>query len=200
MKHLAVVGLSASGLLAAACGLTTDGIATTASSSKPSPLSTSAAPLTGVSAPTTAAANPRVTDTTFDGCASVTDAEATSWELDPASKTDTKDRSTLGAENVRGCLWDGDKWQVRVYSVNGSITQWEKPNPDFDPKTQFQFGTRQGWLAHDAPPKHDCTAVVASEHGIAAVQVIPSTALEDANTNVCPITQKIMTTIAPRIP
>ncbi|TDZ81208.1 DUF3558 family protein [Mycobacteroides salmoniphilum] len=199
MKSRTVVGVVAACLLAAACNATTDGIATVTSSTASSQTTALPTTLAGVSLPTTAAPNPKVTGTTFDGCASVTDAEATSWGLNLSSKTDTKDRSTLGAEDVRGCLWDGDKWQVRVYAINGSLSLWERPSPNFDRKTQVQFGTRPGWLAHGSHIP-DCTAVVASEQGLAGVQVLPDRALQLDHTDVCPIAQQIMNTILPRIP
>ncbi|MBA0049099.1 DUF3558 family protein [Mycobacteroides sp. LB1] len=199
MKSPVVAGVAAAGLLLAACQTSTGGIATVSSGAVSSPATTTSTALVGVSPPTAAAPNPKVTGTTFDGCASVTDAEATSWGLDLSSKRTTADDNAVGADSVRGCVWDGDKWQVRAYAVNGSITEWGRPSPDFDRKEQVQFGSRQGWLAHGARIP-DCTAVVGSEQGLAGVQVIPHRALQLDHTDVCPITQQIMTTIVSRIP
>lgn len=152
-------------------------------------------PLAGVSSPTTAAPNPNVTGTTFDGCASVTDSQVTSWELDASTKRDTKD-SLLG-EGVRGCRWNGDKWFLRVYATNGSMADWEKPQPQFDRQEKVQIGTRQGGTGHEAG---GCSAVVSSQQGLAVVQVDLSRKLEREGFDACPLAVQIMTAIEPKIP
>lgn len=152
-------------------------------------------PLAGVSSPTTAAPNPNVTGTTFDGCASVTDSQVTSWELDASTKRDTKD-SLLG-EGVRGCRWNGDKWFLRVYATNGSFAEWEKPQPQFDRQEKVQIDTRQGATGHEAS---GCSAVVSSQQGLAVVQVDLSRKLEREGFDACPLAVQIMTAIEPKIP
>lgn len=194
MKSAALARAAVAGLLTAACHGATDGTPTIAS-----PAVTTTTVLSGVSPPTTAPPNPKVTGTTFDGCASVTDAEAKSWGQDLTTKRTTAEDNALGADSVRGCVWDGDKWQVRVFAVDGSLDLWGRSSTDFDRKEQVQFGSRQGWLAHGARIP-DCTAVVASQEGLAGVQLLPNRALELDHTDVCPMTQQIMTSIVSRIP
>lgn len=159
-----------------------------------SPIPTST-PLAGVSPPTTAAPNPNVTGTTFDGCASVTDLQIASWELDASTKRDTKD-SILG-EGVRGCRWNGDKWFLRVYATNGSMAAWEKPQPQFDRQEKVQIGSRQGGTGHEAS---GCSAVVSSQQGLAVVQVDLARKSEREGFDACPLAVQIMTAIEPRIP
>lgn len=201
MRPQTIVVIAVACLTLAACGGTVTGSPVTADvTGSTSTRVITPTQLTGVSPPTTAALNPNVTGTTFDGCASVSDSEITSWELDPTSKVDTKDSKTLGSESVRGCHWKGTKWYLRVYANNGSIADWERPQPQFDRIEPVKIGQRDGWVAHDAPPHGGCTVVLSSQQGIAAVQVDPIVKLMDQGFDACPLATKIMTTIELRIP
>lgn len=132
--------------------------------------------LSGVSPPTTAAPNPNVTGTTFDGCASITDAEAASWELKPETKFDTKGEPQ--AQTIRGCIWKGSKWYLKVYAGNGSLSQFDNPCDREDRKESPTIGSRTGWLIH-SNNQATCVAVLPSEQGIATVQVDLTLALTD---------------------
>ncbi|MBE5458373.1 DUF3558 family protein [Mycobacteroides abscessus] len=190
-----VLIVTVSFVLAGCSGAVTgDPVVASVSDVSHSPIPTST-PLAGVSPPTTAAPNPNVTGTTFDGCASVTDLQITSWELDSSTKRDTKD-SILG-EGVRGCRWNGDKWFLRVYATNGSMAVWEKPQPQFDRQEKVQIGSRQGGTGHEAS---GCSAVVSSQQGLAVVQVDLARKLEREGFDACPLAVQIMTAIEPRIP
>lgn len=184
------------GLLLAGCGTTVTGEPTAASISGSS---SPRAPVTlpGVSPPTTAAPNPNVTGTTFDACASVTDAEASSWELKPDTKFDTKGEPQ--AQTVRGCIWKGDKWWLKLYAGNGSVSQFDKPNDREDRREPLTIGSRSGWLIHSSN-QIACVAVLPSEQGIATVQVSLTLELTDQRYDQCPLAKQIMTTIEPRIP
>ncbi|SHQ55674.1 DUF3558 family protein [Mycobacteroides abscessus] len=190
-----ILGAVASALALAACGGTVAGTPAT----EATPESTSASPtaLAGVSPPTTAAPNTRVTATTFDGCASVTDAEAKSWELDPASKQDAKD--TLFSQNVRGCRWTGPKWFLKVGAVDGALSQWDTPREENDRQERIMIGSRSGWLLHN---KNQATCAIAlpSQQGIATIQVDLKSELTKQRFDQCPLAVQIATTIEPRIP
>lgn len=183
-------------LLSAACGNTIVGepmtISTTGSSASRAPIT-----LAGVSPPTTAAPNENITGNTFDGCASVTDAEAASWELKPETKHDTKD--TPQSRTVRGCIWKGDKWWLKLYAGNGSVSKFDPPQEYVDRQEPITIGSRSGWLMHSSDGA-TCAAVLPSGQGIATVQVELNLALTDARYDQCPLAKQIMTTIEPRIP
>lgn len=185
------------GLLVAGCGNTVTGEPTTANVSGTTEPSRAPVKISGVSPPTTAAPNPDVTGTTFDGCASVTDAEAASWGVKPETKFDTK--GTPQSRTVRGCNWKGDKWWLRVYSGNGAVSQFDKPSDREDRKEPLTIGSRTGWLIHSSD-QMVCAAVLPSEQGIATVQVSLNLELTDQRYDQCPLTKQIMTTIEPRIP
>ncbi|WP_236737535.1 DUF3558 family protein [Mycobacteroides franklinii] len=167
-------------------------------------LSTAAAtaPSLDLTPPTTAVANPQVTGTSFDGCAAVTKVEEAQWQLRPDSKHDTANNGPLGAESVRGCLWNGKNGQVRVYAFDGTIQRWQKAQQrNFDRMEPTQFGDREGLVAHKAPDQvPGCTVLLPSQSGIAGVMTLPSVALEDQGADMCPFATQIMTTIEPRIP
>ncbi|MUM23977.1 DUF3558 domain-containing protein [Mycobacterium sp. CBMA271] len=180
-----------------ACGNTVAGTPTAMSIGPSSSTPRTQVTLSGVSPPTTAAPNDNVTGTTFDGCASVTDAEIASWELKPETKHDTKGQPQ--ARNVRGCLWNGKQWYLRIYAVNGSITQWDKPQEDNDRQEAITIGSRSGWLLH-SKDQITCTIALPSQQGIATVQVNLNLELTDQRYDQCPLAKQIMTTIEPRIP
>ncbi len=158
-------------------------------------------PLAGVSPPRTAAPNSSVTGTEFDGCAVITDAEVTSWGLDPTSKEDIN--KNVNALNVRGCTWGtllaGEIWFLKVYAGNGSLAQFEQPLPQFDRKEQVQIGSRQGWILHDRA-EQSCSVVLPSQQGIATVQIDLGVKLEDQKFDACPRAVQLATAIEPKIP
>lgn len=187
--------LTALCLLVAACNDPVTGLPTTTSSSASSARVIPA--LSGVSPPTTAAPNPDVKGTTFDGCASVTDAEVASWELTPETKHDTK--GTPMSSTVRGCIWKGPKWYLKVYAGNGQVSQFDQPSDKTDHQEPITIGSRTGWLIHSSN-QATCVAVLPSENGIATVQVDLTLELTDQRYDQCPLAKQIMTTIEPRIP
>ncbi|WP_324611906.1 DUF3558 domain-containing protein [Mycobacteroides immunogenum] len=182
--------------LIAGCGSTVTGqpaaVSATGSSSSHTP-----APLSGVSPPTTAAPNENVTGTTFDACASITDTEAASWELKPETKFDTK--GTPQSQTVRGCIWKGTKWYLKVYAGNGSISHFDPPQEYVDRQEPITIGSRTGWLMHSGD-QMVCAAVLPSEQGIVTVEVSLTLELTNQRYDQCPLAKKIMTTIEPRIP
>lgn len=195
------VGVSAAVcLLLAGCGGSTGGNPVTVPGSQAGTSSTPT-PLAGVSPPTAAAPNPRVTGTTFDGCAVITDAEVSSWGLDPTSKKDIK--GAVDATNFRGCRWGTplgvDTWFLKVYAGNGSVAQFEQPLPEFDRKEQVQIGTRHGWMAHFADTL-SCLVMLPSQNGIATVQISLGVKLQDRRFDACPRAVQLATAIEPKIP
>lgn len=187
-------------VLLAGCEGSTEGSPVAASGS-PSGTSSTSAPLAGVSPPTTAAPNSSVTGTEFDGCAAITDAEVTSWGLDPTSKLDMK--GDVNALNVRGCRWGTplgvDTWFLNVYAGNGSMAQWERPLPEFDRKERVQVGSRQGWMARYGDTLN-CLVMLPSQNGIATVQIDLGVKLEDRKFDACPRAVQLATAIEPKIP
>lgn len=188
-----MVLLVASACALAGCGGTVAGTPATEATTG----STSASPtaLAGVSPPTTAAPNTRVTATTFDGCASVTDTEAKSWELE--RKEDLAGQ--MFAQNVRGCVWDGSKWFLKVYAIDGSLSQWDRPRTENDRQERITVGSRSGWLLHDEN-QISCSVALPSQQGIATIQVDLNSELTKQRFDQCPLAVQIATTIEPRIP
>ncbi|WP_078321314.1 DUF3558 family protein [Mycobacteroides chelonae] len=201
MKAKAISVLLLAGCLLAGCGGSTEGNPVAAPSSEAS-TSSSPTPLVGVSPPTAAAPNPRVTDTTFDGCAAITDAEVTSWGLDPTNKNDIK--KNVNARNVRGCSWGTplgvDTWFLKVYAGNGAVAHFEQPLPQFDRKERVQIGSRQGWMLHDGGFELSCLVVLPSQQGIATVQIDLGVKLQDRKFDACPRAVQLATAIEPKIP
>lgn len=188
-----LVGLGGCLILA---GCTTSGAPVTESTAASSS-STALTVLAGVSPPTTAAPNPRVTGTTFDGCASVTDAEAISWELDPASKVDMAGK--MFTQNGRGCRWTGPKWFLKLYAIDGSLSQWDTLQYGNDWQKKITIGGRAGWLLH-TKDQATCTVALPSQQGIATVQVDLDLEPQRAGYDQCPLAVQIATTVEPRIP
>lgn len=98
---------------------------------------------------------------------------------------------------MRGCRWNGDKWFLRVYSTNGSMAEWQKPQPRFDRQEKVQIGARQGGTGHDPDA---CSAVLPSQQGLAVVQVDLTVKLKREGFDACPLAVQIMSAIEPRIP
>lgn len=192
--------VAAFGVAIAGCEGTVAGTAATAPATT-EPAATSAAaptPLAGVSPPTTAASNPNVTGTFFDGCASVTDSEVLSWQLDPKRKVDLK--GVVFSENGRGCIWHGTQWHLKVYAIDGSLSQWNTPiTYKYDRQEHITIGGRSGWLLHNKN-QISCTVALPSQQGIASVQVDLDPELTHQHYDQCPLAVQIATTIEPRIP
>lgn len=192
-------------LVADACSGDVTGTPVAGSSSATSSSLGAPASLSGVSPPTTAAPNPNVTATRFDGCASVTDAEAESWELDPASKVDLEGK--LFSQSGRGCAWSGvpegeshvPRWYLKVYAIDGSLSQWDKPVARYDRQEKITIGSRTGWLLHNVN-QAICSVALPSQNGIATVQVDLNSELTKARYDQCPLVVQIATTVEPRIP
>lgn len=192
MRLRAAGGVAVLCMLMTACHGQTDG--------EPASSAATATSLAGVSPPTTAAPNKNVTGATFDGCASVTDAEAASWGADPAKKHDDADGRTAQWEIVRGCYWFGPKWQLRVDARDGSLANFDHPDPKFEHKEQVQIGSRQAWVARDAAPHAGCMVFIPSQQGIVTVQLVGGIDVQDARTDLCPQAIEIMKALEPRIP
>lgn len=190
-------------LMLAGCGGSTAGtpVAESAGGHGKTTATVSTVAPSDLSPPTTALPNPEVKGASFDACASVADAQVRSWELDPASKRDTSVDKALGWWGVRGCLWDGPKWFVRIYAFDGTIDGWKEQYRDDLASTEtVQFGSREGLIAHALPPRLNCRAVIPSQQGLVAVMVNPAFDLEKQKFDVCPLATRIMTDIEPRIP
>ncbi|ORA61645.1 DUF3558 family protein [Mycobacteroides franklinii] len=138
----------------------------------------------------------RVKGTTFDACTAITDADVATWEVKPGSRDA---HTTAFGQNVRGCIWDGPKWGVKVYAVDGSVSGFERLNDRWDRQEQVTIGTRTGWLLHDREGM-SCTIVVPSQQAIAAVQVDLNLDLTRQHYDQCPLALQIMTQIEPKIP
>lgn len=192
MKWVAVVTVLA--VLAAGC--THDGIqgapAAGSTSTAFSTLSSSAS----TSFPTSSTKSDPVKGTTFDPCTAITDADTATWEVRP----DRRDaHATAFGQNVRGCIWDGPKWGIKIYAVDTSISQLGQPNSRFDRQEPVQVGLRTGWLLHD---KNwiGCSVAIPSQQATATVQVDLNLDLTRQHYDQCPLALQIMKQIEPKIP
>ncbi|TDZ97632.1 DUF3558 family protein [Mycobacteroides salmoniphilum] len=137
-----------------------------------------------------------VKGTTFDACTAITDADTATWDVKP----DKRDAHTTAfGQNVRGCIWDGPKWGIKIYAVDTTISQLEQPNSRFDRQERVQVGSRTGWLLHD---KNwiGCSVAIPSQQAIATVQVDLNLDLTRERYDQCPLALRIMTQIEPKIP
>ncbi|WP_134071519.1 DUF3558 family protein [Mycobacteroides salmoniphilum] len=181
-------------------GCTHDGIqgVSTAGSSSTSPVlpsSSSGAP--SATATTKTTVSDPVKGTTFDACSVITDADvAPWWGVKPAKRDAHK---TAFGQNVRGCIWDGPRWGIKIYAVNTPISVLEQPNGRFDRQEPVQVGSRMGWLLHD---KNwiGCAIGIPSQQGVAAVQVDLNLEETQQHLDQCPLALRIMTQIEPKIP
>ncbi|MBB4854890.1 hypothetical protein HNP40_002282 [Mycobacteroides chelonae] len=192
MKWIAVVAVSTALLIGCAHnGI--QGTPTTKSTSTPSsPPSSSAS----VTSPTINTDSDPVKGTTFDPCTAITDADTATWEVKP-EKRDA--HTTAFGQRVRGCIWNGPKWGIKIYAVKGSLAQFEQPNGRFDRQERVQIGSRPGWLLHD---KNwiGCSVGIQSQQAIAAVQVDLNLDLTEQHYDQCPLALQIMKQIEPKIP
>lgn len=137
-----------------------------------------------------------VAGTTFDACTAITDADVATWEVKP-DKRDA--HATAFGQNVRGCIWDGPKWGVKVYAVDTPLSQLAQPNDKWDRHEPVTVGTRSGWLVHNVNGA-SCTVAIPSEQAIAAVQVDLNLDLTEQHYDQCPLALQIMKQIEPKIP
>lgn len=195
MKMRWIAGVAALSALLASC--THDGIQGTPT---PGPTSTSSGSTsldTSTSSTATNTDSNPVKGTTFDACSSITDADVATWKVDPANKRDA--HQTAFGQRVRGCIWGGPDWFVKVYAVDGSIAQLEQPNIRFDRQERVQIGSRSGWLLHDKSGI-GCSVGIQSQQAIAAVQIDLKTDLTAQHYDQCPLALQIMKQIEPKIP
>ncbi|SHU70106.1 Protein of uncharacterised function (DUF3558) [Mycobacteroides abscessus subsp. abscessus] len=153
-----------------------------------------------VSSPTTVAttaATDAVKGTTFDACGAVTDSDLSAWNVDPASRRDA--HSVLWGQNVRGCVWDGPQWGIKVYAVDGKLSNFETPNESNDRQERITIGARSGWLLHTKNGL-SCTVVLPSQQALAAAQVDLDSDLTKQRYDQCPLAVQIATQIEPKIP
>ncbi|SKU94651.1 Protein of uncharacterised function (DUF3558) [Mycobacteroides abscessus subsp. bolletii] len=148
-------------------------------------------------APATTNASDAVKGTTFDPCGAVTDADLSAWQVDPATKRDA--HTVLWGQNVRGCVWDGPQWGVRVYAVDGKLSNFEAPDESNDRQERITVGSRSGWLMHTKNGL-SCTVVLPSQQALAAAQVDLNRELTKQRYDQCPLTVQIATQIEPKIP
>ncbi|NGX06872.1 hypothetical protein UI24_06915 [Mycobacteroides franklinii] len=134
--------------------------------------------------------------TTFDACSAITDSDVATWEVKP-EKRDA--HTTAFGQNVRGCIWDGPKWGIKVYAVDTSLSQLEQPNDRWDRHEQVKVGARSGWLIHDVNGA-TCSVSIPSQQAIATVQVDLNLDLTRQRYDQCPLALQIMTQIEPKIP
>lgn len=186
-----VVGLCA---VVAGCGGGSgiSGSATTATSMAASVTASSSA-----AAAATTSATDAVKGTTFDPCAAVTDADLTGWKVDPASRRDA--HTVLWGQNVRGCVWDGPSWGIKVYAVDGKLSNFETPDESNDRQERITVGSRSGWLLHTKNGL-SCTVVLPAQQALAAAQVDLDSDLTKQRYDQCPLAVQIATQIEPKIP
>ncbi|MDO3129095.1 DUF3558 family protein [Mycobacteroides abscessus] len=191
MKWIAVVAVSS----ALVAGCTHDGIkGSPAAGSASSSISSADASVTTT---TTQTSGDPVKGTTFDGCAAVTSDELTSWEVDPSSKQDA--HNIAFGQNVRGCMWVGPKWGIKIYAVDANLDQLGQPQKRFDRQERVQIGSRSGWLVHTTSAI-SCSIAIPSQRGVASVQVDLKTELTEQRYDQCPLALQIMKQIEPKIP
>lgn len=159
--------------------------------------SSSGASITTTTAATTRATGDPVKGTTFSGCSAVTSEELISWEVDPASKQDA--HNIPFGQNVRGCMWVGPKWGIKIYAVDANLDQLEQPQRRFDRQERVQIGSRSGWLVHTTNAM-GCSIAIPSQQGVAAVQVDLKLDLTEQRFDQCPLALRIMKHIEPKIP
>ena len=192
MKWIAVIAFST----ALVAGCTHDGIQGTATPG-PASSSNSSSSSTSTSSTTTSTDSNPVKGTTFDACTAITDADVSGWKVDPANKRDA--HQTAFGQRVRGCIWGGPDWFIKVYAVDTSISQLAQPNDRWDRHEQVTVGARSGWLIHTANGA-SCSVAIPSQQAVATVQVDLKTDLTDQRYDQCPLALQIMKQIEPKIP
>ncbi|TDZ94010.1 DUF3558 family protein [Mycobacteroides salmoniphilum] len=188
-----IAGVAAAGALLVGCAH--EGIQGTPTAGSVS-ASSSSSSSTSTPATTNTASDP-VKGTTFDGCAAATSADLTSWEVDPSSKQDA--HNIAFGQNVRGCMWVGPKWGIKIYAVDANLDQLEQPQKRFDRQERVQIGSRSGWLVHTTSAI-SCSIAIPSQQGVASVQIDLKTELTEQHYDQCPLALQIMKQIEPKIP
>ncbi|WP_232785623.1 DUF3558 family protein [Mycobacteroides chelonae] len=191
MTWIAVVAASA----AVVSGCTHDGIQGT-----PTPGSTSSSSSfsssTSTSSTTTTSTNNPAHGTTFDACTAITDTDIAAWEVSPTKR----DAHTAAfGQNVRGCIWDGPKWGVKIYAVDANLDQLEQPQKRFERQERVQVGARSGWLVKTSN-SIGCAVAITSQQSVVAVQVDLNLELTRQRYDQCPLALQIMKQIEPKIP
>lgn len=186
LASLACVSLAGCGGGSGITGTATSQGSTTAGSSSLAPPATTAPD-----------AKDPVKGTTFDACAAVTDADLAAWKVDPATRRNAQ--NVPWGQNVRGCVWDGPQWDIKVYAVDGKITNFQAPNEFNDRQEPITVGSRSGWLLHTKNGL-SCTVVLPSEQALAAAQVDLFSELTHQRYDQCPLAVQIATQIEPKIP
>lgn len=184
-------------LTAMVAGCTHDGIQGAPATESSSTLSSSSSSFGSVAPTTTSTNSNPVKGTTFDGCSAVTDADLSNWEVDPASKEDA--HNIAFGQNVRGCMWTGPKWGIKIYAVDSNLNQLEQPQKRFDRQERVQIGSRSGWLIHTTNAM-GCAVAIPSQQSVAAVQVDLNLDLTRQRYDQCPLALQIMKQIEPKIP
>ncbi|MBN7458029.1 DUF3558 family protein [Mycobacteroides abscessus] len=156
----------------------------------------SPAAATSTSEPSTTVDSDPVKGTTFDACVAITEADISTWEVRPG-KRDA--HTTAFGQRVRGCIWDGPKWGIKIYAVDTVPSQLEQPIGRFDRQERVQVGSRPGWLLHD---KNwiGCAIGIPSQQAMATVQVDLNLDLTRQHYDQCPLALRIMRQIEPKIP
>ncbi|SIE16658.1 DUF3558 family protein [Mycobacteroides abscessus] len=189
LKWIMVAGAAAS--LVGGCAQ--DGIrsAATAETATGSPLSSA------TSVTTATADNNPVKGTTFDACTAITDTDVATWNVDPANKRDA--HKTAFGQRVRGCIWGGPDWFIKIYAVDTSMTQLAQPNDRWDRHEPVAVGARSGWLIHGTNGI-SCSVTIPSQQAVATVQIDLKLDLTEQRYNQCPLALRIIRQIEPKIP
>lgn len=183
--------------IALVAGCAHDGIQGTPTPGSTSTSSSSTSLPTGSPSTTTNTDSNPVKGTTFDACSSITDADVATWKVDPANKRDA--HQTAFGQRVRGCIWGGPDWFIKVYAVDTPMSQLERPNDRWDRHEQVQVGARSGWLIHDVNGM-SCSVTIPSLQAVATVQVDLKLDLTEQRYDQCPLALQIMKQIEPKIP
>ncbi|AYM44541.1 DUF3558 domain-containing protein [[Mycobacterium] chelonae subsp. gwanakae] len=192
MKSIAVAAVSTA-LVAGCSHEGIQGTPTSGSASSSSLTSSSAS----VSSTTTSTDSDPVKGTTFAACTAITDADVATWNVDPTNKRDA--HQTAFGQRVRGCIWGGPDWFIKVYAVDTPLSKLEQPNDRWDRHEQVTVGARSGWLIHDVNGM-SCSVTIPSQKAIATVQVDLKTDLTEQRYDQCPLALQIMKQIEPKIP
>ncbi|SHV18371.1 DUF3558 family protein [Mycobacteroides abscessus] len=183
--------------LALVAGCTHDRIQGTTGEDSGSSSSISPSSSTSTSPATTSTDGVAVKGTAFDACTAITDADVSGWKVDPTNKRDA--HQTAFGQRVRGCIWGGPDWFIKIYAVDTSISQLAQPNDRWDRHEQVTVGARSGWLIHNANGA-SCSVTIPSQQAVASVQVDLKTELTEQRYDQCPLALQIMKQIEPKIP
>ncbi|TDZ82130.1 hypothetical protein DE4585_02662 [Mycobacteroides salmoniphilum] len=187
--------VAASAVLAAGC--THDGIQGASTAATGSTSSSSSSSSKNTPSTTSSTVSDPVKGTTFDACSSISSTDVATWNVDPANKRDA--HKTAFGQNVRGCIWGGANWFIKVYAVDTPLSRLAEPNDRWDRHEQVTVGARSGWLIRDVNGM-SCSVSIPSQQAIATVQVDLKTDLHDQRYDQCPLALLIARQIEPKIP